>query len=141
MPIGVLTNSRLDSSPNIVLDNIDLENVGSAVQDENGKQILGSSGHIDIWATGRRYNGAKGESTSGAVKAPPKASRLLDNNGKLFYRPRPQYEDRGADDFIVATDHGCHNDATGDNADAINAFLLKARDEGKIAYFPAGIYR
>ncbi|KAK1963446.1 pectin lyase-like protein, partial [Colletotrichum sublineola] len=140
-PIAVLTNSRTDGAPNIVIDNLDLSNVDTTVVDEDGKVILDGTSHVDLWAIGRRYNGGKGEYTSGAVTAPAKGKRLLDSSGKLFYRPRPQYEKLGVGDFLVATDNGCKNDGTGDNTDAINTFLQRAKSESKVAYFPAGIYR
>lgn len=143
-PIGILTTGKSDGIngvPNIVLDNLELSGVGNTIVDDSGKTILGSSGKVDLWAMGRRYNGSDGEYSTGAVDAPPKGSRLLDGSGKLFYRPRPQYADLGTDRFLIATDNGCKNDGTGDNTDAINAFLLKAKDASQIAYFPAGIYR
>ncbi|KAI1771426.1 pectin lyase-like protein [Hypoxylon cercidicola] len=143
-PIAVLTNSRKDGingPPNIVLDNLEMSNVGTTVQDEGGSTILAGTGHVDLWAIGRRYNGTKGTTTSGPVDAPPKGSRLLDEDGKLFYRSRPQYENLGVGSFRIATDHGCRNDGTGDNTDAINTFLQEANDAGQIAYFPAGTYR
>lgn len=143
-PIGILTNSRKDGingPPNIVIDNLEMSNVGTTVQDEGGATILAGTSHVDLWAIGRRYNGTEGSTMSGAVDAPNKGSRLLDEDGKLFYRARPQYENVGSGSFLVATQHGCSNDGTGDNTDAINSFLQQANDAGQIAYFPAGIYR
>ncbi|KDN67309.1 putative 1,3-beta glucanase [Colletotrichum sublineola] len=143
-PIGIFTNGKSDAIngvPNIVLDNVELSGVATTIVDDSGKTILGSIDKVELWAMGRRYNGSYGEYSSGAVDAPPKGSRLLDDKGKLFYRPRPQYENLGQEHFLVATENGCKNDGTGDNTDAINAFLLNARNARKIAYFPAGIYR
>ena len=71
---------------------------------------------------------------------PTKPTVLLDGNGKLFTRSRPQYEDVGVGGFLIATQNGCSNDGTGDNMAAINAFLQKAVAAGQVAYFPAGIY-
>lgn len=142
-PIGILTNSRSDadaSPPAIVIDNLEMSNVATTIQGEGGEVILAGTGHIDLWATGRRYNGTKGSTVAGDVDAPKKGERLL-QDGKLFYRPRPQYEGVGADGFLVATAEGCNNDGTGDQKDNINAFLQKANAAGKIAFFPAGIYR
>lgn len=65
----------------------------------------------------------------------------MDINGRLIYNPHPQYEKLGVGDFLIATEHGCKNDGTGDNTADINSFLEKANKNGKIAYFPAGIYR
>lgn len=124
-----------------MLDNLELSNVGAAVVAAEKGTILAASAHIDLWASGCRYNGTSGGFKSGAVDAPPKDKSLLDKSGKLFYRRRPQYEKLGADQFLMATRNGCKNEGTGDNTNAVNAFLQKAWNEGKIAYFPAGIYR
>jgi hypothetical protein len=118
-----------------------MSNVAATVRDVNGNVILGASSRVELWALGKRYNGYEGTSTSGAVEAPKKSTRLLDSSGRLFYRPRPQYEGFDAGQFRIATEHGCRNDGTGDNTNAINSFLGDARAAGQIAYFPAGIYR
>ncbi|KAF9873206.1 putative glucan -beta-glucosidase protein [Colletotrichum karsti] len=135
---GVLTNS-LSTSPNIVLDNTNFKNVAKPVAVEGGSTIL--SGNSDLWATGKRYNGSDGSVQTGAVTAPGRGKGLEDSNGLLYVRSRPQYEKTGVGSFLVATtDGGCKNDATGDQASCVNAFLRKARDGGQIAYFPAGVY-
>ncbi|OAL54205.1 pectin lyase fold/virulence factor [Pyrenochaeta sp. DS3sAY3a] len=136
VPVGILTNQR-NTSPNIVLDNTIFKNVERIVQVDGGATPL--TGPAGLWATGKRYNGSVGSMQTGPVTAPAKAKALLDSNGKLFVRSRPQYESVDASGFLVATtDGGCKNDATGDQTTCINAFLQKAK--GKIAYFPAGIY-
>ncbi|EEH35016.2 glucan 1,3-beta-glucosidase [Paracoccidioides lutzii Pb01] len=143
-PIAILTNTRKDGvngAPNIVIDNLAMYNVGTTVQSDTGDVILKSTDFVKLWAIGRRYNGYNGTYTSGEVDSPKKGSGLLDINGKLFYQPRPQYEDLRLDQFLIATEHGCKNDGTGDNTAGINSFLEKANKDGKVAYFPAGIYR
>ncbi|ODH20229.1 hypothetical protein ACO22_05936 [Paracoccidioides brasiliensis] len=143
-PIAILTNTRKDGvngSPNIVIDNLAMYNVETTVQSDNGDVILKGTDFVKLWAIGRRYNGYNGTYTAGEVDAPRKGSGLLNINGKLFYQPRPQYEDLRLDQFLIATEHGCMNDGTGDNTADINSFLEKANRGGKVAYFPAGIYR
>lgn len=65
--VGILTNS-LATSPNIVLDNTKFTNVGVSVKSTEGSTML--SGDSNLWATGKRYNGAKGSTETGAVTAP-----------------------------------------------------------------------
>ncbi|KAF9872609.1 putative glucan 1, 3-beta-glucosidase [Colletotrichum karsti] len=137
---AILTNSG-PTSPNIVIDNLEMSGVGATVKDTDGNVILGSSGHVELWAIGKRYNGYEGTSTAGAVDAPARPESLLDDDGKLFYRSKPQYEDFAVGQFRIATEHGCRNDGTGDNTNSINTFLREAQAAGQIAYFPAGIYR
>lgn len=140
VPVGILTAGS-NMTPNIVLDNVFVKNVGTLVQTDSGSTSLsGGDTTIEVWATGRRYNGSMGSFQTGAVVAPRKASGLLDNS-KLYVRSRPQYETAGAGRFLVATQQAIANDGTGDQAEAINAFLLKAAAANQIAYFPAGIYQ
>lgn len=140
-PIGILTGANVTAAPNIVIDNTEFTNVGAIVQDTDGDVLLaGGSEKVDLWAAGLRYKAGTGSRETGAVKGRPSMSSKMLDGGKLFTRSRPQYENLGPDSFLVATEHGCSNDATGDNADAINSFLQKAASSGMIAYFPAGIY-
>lgn len=141
VPVGILTNG-LSTSPNIVLDNVVFTNVQTPVQVDKGKALLTTSGTINLWTTGRVYNGSVGSYVTGPATAPPKAAGLLSKNGALFTRSRPQYESYSQSAFSVATrDGGCKNDGTGDQTNCINAFLQKAVSSTLIAYFPAGIYQ
>ncbi|KAI1358579.1 pectin lyase fold/virulence factor [Xylaria arbuscula] len=138
VPVGILTNN-LAQSPNIVLDNTVFTNVDYIVQVEGGDTLL--SKNSDLWATGKRYNGSVGSIETGDVNAPVKAKPLLNDDGSLFVRSRPQYESLGTDSFLIATTDGeCKNDGRGDQTQCINSFLQSAVDAHKIAYFPAGIY-
>jgi hypothetical protein len=138
VPIGILTHSR-DTAPNIVLDNTQFKNVARIVQVDGGATLL--SGNEGLWATGKRYNGSNGSMQTDPVTAPAKGKALLDGNGKLYVRSRPQYEAVDASGFLVATtDGGCKNDGSGDQTTCINRFLQQAQGIGKIAFFPAGIY-
>ncbi|KAI1272435.1 glycoside hydrolase family 55 protein [Xylaria sp. FL0933] len=142
VPIGVWT-SKLNDAPNIVLDNVQISNVGEIVQQDDGSTLLsGSSGSqtIKLWGVGSRFNGQQGSSQTGDITAPAKAKSLL-SNGSLYVQSRPQYEALGIGSFLVATQNGIANNGTGDQANEINTFLLKARASGQIAYFPAGIYQ
>jgi hypothetical protein len=64
---------------------------------------------------------------------------LLDNNGNIFERSKPQYESMASGGFLVATEFGIANDGTGDQAMAINNLLIGAG--GTPVFFPAGIYQ
>ncbi|KAK2598031.1 hypothetical protein QQS21_005868 [Conoideocrella luteorostrata] len=143
-PTAILTRSGGagdNGAPNIVLDNLQLSGVDTAVKTDKGDTLLSGGSSVDHWTFGKSYNGTKAEQSSGEIENVPKMATSLKDGGKLFYRARPQYETASLDQFLVATDEGCSNDGTGDNADAINAFLQKAKSQSKIAFFPAGVYR
>ncbi|KAL6885716.1 pectate lyase superfamily domain-containing protein [Trichoderma evansii] len=134
VPVGILTRESSVDAPNIVLDNVEFSGVSIPVQADGGKALLSGSQKVDLWATGRRYTKGKGGSESGMVTdRVPKPKELLDSNAKLFTKSRPQYENEGVDSFLVATQNGCDNGGGGDQTNAINPFLKKALDQGKIA--------
>ncbi|KAK8029256.1 glucan 1-3-beta-glucosidase [Apiospora marii] len=142
VPTAILTNG-LNDSPNIVLDNLFVDNVGAVVAQDDNRVLLNVGNgpyHIILWAAGQRYNGSEGSYQAAPADAPPKGQGLLEN-GNLFVRSRPQYEDLDPSNFLVATNEGISNDGSGDQAGAINAFLEKAATANQIAYFPAGIYQ
>jgi glucan 1,3-beta-glucosidase len=130
--------------PSIAIDNLNLINAGFLVFVTNGVEYLsGAAGPVTItsWAMGPRYISSDGSytSSSGFVSSSTVKSRaLLDGNGKFFERSKPQYETLSASSFIVATDHGISNDATGGQSGAINTLL--ASNTGTPIFFPAGAY-
>lgn len=131
-----------DPEPNIILDNLLVENSDSVVLVNGGETILaGGAGalYFNSWGMGPQYLSASGSGTSqtGFVNlAPSKPAGLIDSStGRYFTRTKPQYE--GASP-IVATDNGVSNDNSGDQKDAINSLL--ANNVGSVIFFPAGIY-
>lgn len=163
--VGIISNitfptdgGKPQQGPNVIIDNLKIENCSQVVSDGSGKSFLNGSSDqfaVPLWGTGRRYftNGhdipVYGTTATGQlppdtnVTIPSKSGGLLASDGTLFTRSRPQYEDLTADDFLVATrdDFGIANNGTGDQASAVNTFLVEAVAQGKVAYFPAGIYQ
>ncbi|KAL1957810.1 hypothetical protein VTO42DRAFT_5528 [Malbranchea cinnamomea] len=130
--------------PNIVLDNLLVENSASVVLISGGETIFeGSSSPIyfDSWAMGRRYTSLDGEGefvTGHMNPAPIRPPALLDEAGNIYTRSKPQYERLSPSNFVIATEHGVSNDGTGDQSDAINDLLRS--NVGTPIFFPAGIY-
>ncbi|EGX92369.1 exo-beta-1,3-glucanase [Cordyceps militaris CM01] len=115
--VSVLTNSAA-TAPNIILNNTKFTS-----------------------ATGKQYNGDKGSTKTGNVKAPARSKGLNNENGKLYVRSRPQYKKKSTGDFLITTtDSRCKNNASGNQAGCLNRFLSRAVEGGKIAYFPANVY-
>ncbi|KAI0150178.1 glycoside hydrolase family 55 protein [Xylariaceae sp. FL1272] len=143
VPTGILTSSQVNG-PTIILDNLYVNNVAQIVQQEGGTTLLnGTTGSqtVKLWGAGHRYNGSAGSYQVGDIEsAPPRAVALLSGTD-IYVRSRPSYESAGPARFLVATQNEISNDGSGDQANAINAFLLKARANRQIAFFPAGIYQ
>ncbi|KAI1114872.1 pectate lyase superfamily protein-domain-containing protein [Nemania sp. NC0429] len=137
--------------PNIVLDNLLVENSASIVLISGGETILpGSSGQLyfDSWGMGGRYSSIDGHADPGGSggfvtgfisPSVVKPAVLLDDAGKIFERSKPQYENLASGGFLVATEFGIANDGTGDQSTAINNLLIGAA--GTPVFFPAGIYQ
>jgi glucan 1,3-beta-glucosidase len=84
----------MDISRSIVLNNIKLNNVPTAVGIVGGGVVLnGGTTTIDTWVQGNVYTGTStaGRFTQGNVGAIPKASTLLDGSGRIFGKSHPQY--------------------------------------------------
>jgi glucan 1,3-beta-glucosidase len=130
--------------PSIVLDNLLIENTESILVLSNGTTIVqGSADPITVksWATGERFttiDNIGAQARRFVSPSPIKSPILLDGTGKFFERSRPQYENLTADNFLIATDHGISNDATGDQTAAINSLLINSN--GTPVFFPAGVY-
>ncbi|KEQ68194.1 pectin lyase-like protein [Aureobasidium namibiae CBS 147.97] len=140
VPYAITLGSKGDQQPNIVLDNLLVENSQSVVLVSGGATVLaGSSGplYFNSWASGfQTLPGATGRKASGFVNpAPNKPAALLDGGGAYFTRSKPQYV--GASP-IVATSRGISNDGTGDQTNAINSLL--SGNVGSVIFFPAGVY-
>ncbi|KAI0384726.1 pectate lyase superfamily protein-domain-containing protein [Hypomontagnella monticulosa] len=140
VPYAITVASRGDEQPNIVLDNLLVENSASVVLISGGATILpGSTGalYFNSWANGYQYlpDGSGGKATGFINPAPEKPAALLDGNGAYFTRSKPQYETESP---IVATDHGISNDGTGDQSSAINSLL--SGNVGSVIFFPGGVY-
>lgn len=140
VPYAITIASLGDEQPNIVLDNLLVENSDAVVLVSGGDTILpGSAGalYFNSWASGYRYlpDGSGGKMTGFVDPAPDKPSSLLDGTGAYFQQSKPQYETEAP---ISATAHGVSNDGTGDQTAAINALL--AGNAGSVIFFPGGVY-
>ncbi|KAK4040087.1 pectate lyase superfamily protein-domain-containing protein [Parachaetomium inaequale] len=141
VPTGILTEAGADAPPNMVIDNLVTSNVGTIVKTTDGHVLVPSTSRVGLWATGQRYTGGQGGYQSGIMGGVPSRPETLLSGDSFFAKSRPQYESLGGGDFLVATALGIKNDGTGDQTTAINSFLQNAVGQGKIAYFPAGIYQ
>ncbi|TRM62679.1 glycoside hydrolase family 55 protein [Schizophyllum amplum] len=112
-PIFLQTsNSSTSLAGSIVLNNIALTNVPTAVQSADGTVVLeGGSTTIDSWAQGNVYSGtaAEGKFTQDVVPAPTKPESLL-ADGKIS-RSRARSRDRQV--------RGAKGDGTTDDTDAL----------------------
>lgn len=80
-------------STSVVLNNIKLENVPTAIGVVGGEVLLaGTTGSMTIptWAQGNKYTGASGAYSVGDLPDVNLPSILLDSEGKVVQRAHPQ---------------------------------------------------
>ncbi|KAG1736747.1 glycoside hydrolase family 55 protein [Suillus lakei] len=126
----------------LVLNNIHLNNVSTAVW-ENGTTILaGGTMTIDSWGKGNVYTGThpNGTFTQGNIYSAHKDSSLLDHNGFIVSKGHPMYADYSVDQFKSVKSMGAVGDGMTDDTEAIKAVLAKYAG-CYIIYFDAGIYK
>ncbi|KAK4184355.1 glycoside hydrolase [Podospora australis] len=131
--------------PNYLVENLDKDTLTSNTIEGPGDFVLGPRSHVNqfSWANTVNRNPTYGpEDTSNARPA-----AVAPNNGKYLYLPAPNYADKRASDFLNVKDQAqnggrkIYGDNTRDESANLNAILLLAASQGKIAYFPFGKYR
>lgn len=140
VPYAITIGETATQQPNIVLDNLLVEDSESVVLISGGDTILegpSSSAYYNSWANGYQVqpDGSGGKRTGFMSTVPSKPTSLFDSSGAYFRKSKPQYE---SDTPVVATANGVSNDASGDQTDAINTLL--ANNVGSVIFFPAGVY-
>ncbi|KAJ8699458.1 hypothetical protein PTI98_002571 [Pleurotus ostreatus] len=127
----------------LVLNNIELNNVKTAVGVASGEVLLQGGKHkiIDTWAQGNIYStSVYHKFVQAEVASPYKPASLLDKHGRIVSKMHPQYEDISADRFLSARDHGCKGDGHTDETQALQTLLNKAANENKLVFIDAGVY-
>ncbi|KAI0958912.1 hypothetical protein AcV7_004596 [Taiwanofungus camphoratus] len=134
------SNGSLDGS--IVLNNIQLNNVPTAVGVANGDVVLeGGSFTIDSWAQGNTYSGtsASGTFVQADISSISKPSSVLDSSGYIFGKTHPQYAEYSSSQFMSVKSQGAKGDGYTDDTEAIqNVFNQYAGCY--IIFFDAGTY-
>ncbi|KAF8439368.1 glycoside hydrolase family 55 protein [Boletus edulis BED1] len=137
---SVASNGTLPYS--LVLNNIQLTNVPTAVGVGNGGTILaGGTTTIASWGQGHMYSGTGGQKTwvQSNIPSVNKPPMLLDSAGRIFGKARPQYADYATSQIISVKSQGAKGDGKTDDTAAIqNVFNQYAGC--KIIFFDAGVY-
>ncbi|KAI0755599.1 exo-beta-1,3-glucanase [Fomes fomentarius] len=128
----------------LVLNNIHLTNVPTAVTVTNGPTVLAGSGGsttIDSWGQGNVFTGTSqtAKFTQSNIAAPSKASSLLDSSGRIFGRTRPQYADFSVSQFVSVRDQGAKGDGKTDDTAALQA-VINEFSGCKIIFVDHGTY-
>jgi len=129
----------------LVLNNIELNNVSTAVGVVGGEVVLPGAPNttmtIDSWVQGNVYMGKnpKGSFTQDIVTAPTMPCSLLNEARQIFGRTHPQYADYHVTQFVSVRDHGAIGDGKTDDTAAIKE-IFRQYGTSKIIFFDAGTY-
>jgi glucan 1,3-beta-glucosidase len=108
-PTGVLSGtsstSQTKTSGSLILDNVVLNNVTTAVGNGTTTTLAGTSHSMTItsWGQGSLYTNTSGSGNfnqNTLPVLPKKSASLLASDGRFFERPRPQYEQYAVSDFV-----------------------------------------
>lgn len=142
-PVGITTSydqNQVGTFGTLIIDNTDFINTAIAVQNPTtGTTILEGNKKVASFVQGRSYVGSNGEVVQAERPAPSKPAGLLDSNGHIFTRSKPQYENVPASKFVSVKSHGAQGDGIADDTAALQAAFNAAADD-EVVFFPHGAY-
>ncbi|KAF3087237.1 hypothetical protein TWF569_011355 [Orbilia oligospora] len=146
-PIGIKTVHSSTSQPitggTLVIDNLSTNNVPVIVANNDGGAILAGSGgatKVESWGQGRVYSPNGGSRVqANLTPRPQKPAALLDGNGYIFERSRPQYTDVPAAQIVSARSNGAKGDGMTDDTAALQALINN--NVGKVIFLDHGVYK
>lgn len=146
-PVGIITAYTSSSSPStagsLILENVVLTNVPTAVQLLGGSTILaGTTGTTTIagWGEGNKYTPTGPSKFQGSFTPNARPASLV-NGGKYYVRSKPQYNTLPASSFRSVRSAGAAGNGVTDDTAALQAIINSATAAGAIVYFDAGTYR
>ncbi|KAG4220296.1 hypothetical protein PC116_g31225, partial [Phytophthora cactorum] len=130
-----------DTNRTLIMDNVDMtEAVPTAIQYAKDKTtVLEGNQKIVGFAQGRQYTGTTGKAVQTNKQSVRKPNALLNSDGKIFTRVKPQYETVPSSKFVSVKTAGAKGDGKTDDTAAIQKIFDDAK-EGDIIYFDHGAY-
>ncbi|KAL8804895.1 MAG: hypothetical protein Q9182_002297 [Xanthomendoza sp. 2 TL-2023] len=159
-PQGIKTSRTDSTNPpsggTLVIDNVDFPGCAAAIVGAAGNTILAGGNKVASWAQGHAYTtgtdseanatcepgatpSALSRTIQGALTAPNKPKALLNAQGAVYERSKPQYERVPSSSFVSVKSSGAKGDGTTDDTAAIQSIFDKAKPD-QIVYFDHGAY-
>lgn len=136
------TSSSPAGAGNLIIENVALNNVPTAIQGPNGVYLAGGTTTISGFGQGHQYTPTGPSVLNGAFNAASRPSGLLaSGSSKYFTKSKPQYESYGTGSVVSVRSSGAKGDGSTDDTAAIQSALNSAAASGSIAFFDYGIYR
>jgi hypothetical protein len=158
--IGIVTTFSSNSTPTsagtFIMDNVNFVDTPVAVQlSPSNATLLEGNQRVGSWVQGRVYTAyessyeennitcygpaASYSRVQQVIDPAPKASSLLNADGSVFSRSRPQYEGVPVENFISIKTYGCAGDGVTDDTACVQSFLNSVQPD-QIAYIDYGAY-
>lgn len=144
-PVGVNTSystTQAGTNGTLIMDNVDMTtNVPTAVKNAlDGSIVMAGNQVINNFIQGNSYStGTRNSVQASANSNVTKPTALLNADGTVYTRSKPQYESYPASSFLSVKANGAKGDATTDDTAAIQAVLDMATAD-QIVYFDHGAY-
>ncbi|KAI9708251.1 MAG: hypothetical protein M1820_004205 [Bogoriella megaspora] len=142
-PIGVKTAWTTSSSPasagSVILENVVLNNVPTAVQGPNGVVLAGGSTTIAAWGEGHQYTPNGPSTFQNAISGNSRPAGLL-SGSKYYEQSKPQFQDLAVSSFVSARSSGAKGDGSSDDTSALQSAINSAASAGKVLFLEAGVY-
>lgn len=153
-PVGIRIGNPNGNDPrsvnNFIFENIALNNVPIAIQDQNvgGVDLPGTPTNtvIRAWGRGDEYttafqNTTPGNPIDGTFTPFGRPVSLVDSSTNRYYaRSKPLYADLPASSFLSARAFGAVGNGATDDTNALNELFAAAAEQGKVAYIDHGQY-
>ncbi|KAM0199133.1 hypothetical protein ACHAPI_003581 [Fusarium lateritium] len=142
--VGILSNYNPDqpgTNGTLILDNVDMSSAVPVAVKNGGTSatILTGNAKIDSWVQGRAYTGGSGKAVQSPQTPIQKPKAILDSNGNVVTKSKPQYNTVPASNFVSVKSKGAKGDGKTDDTAAIQA-IFDGVQEGQIVYFDHGAY-
>ncbi|KAI4125489.1 MAG: hypothetical protein LQ338_004215 [Usnochroma carphineum] len=133
------SNDGGDRNNQITIENLSFSGNNPVAIGSDGAVKLASSANIDTWIWG---NVNPGTYQTGKTVTTNRSPGLL-SNGKYFTMSQPTYKDYTGDqvqNVKAVSGHTVKGDGKTDDSASLNAILAQNAADGKLSYFPYGVY-
>ncbi|KAE9367654.1 glycoside hydrolase family 55 protein [Stipitochalara longipes BDJ] len=145
-PIGIITaydppSSALPTAGSLIVENVELNNVPTAVQSNGNTVLVGTTGSSTIaaWGEGHEYSPTGPKSFQGPFTPNFRPNSLV-NDGKYYVRSKPQYNTLSTSSISSVRSGGATGDGKTDDTAALQKVIDSATAAGNVVFFDAGTY-